>query len=119
MKVSPFEFYVGFDTYILCRLGDFLSNKFAIRPHSGWVFVSHALRAQLGLKTIRLKKAISLADRFFVVVIILNGGINPEWILCDFKVSIPVLTAQFFAVNLTVLDARGNEVNFSSMIVVN
>ncbi|WP_222843085.1 hypothetical protein, partial [Lactiplantibacillus plantarum] len=43
------------DTYILNLMGAFEFNHFAIRPQSGWFFVSHALAHSTGPKGINKK----------------------------------------------------------------
>ncbi|WP_222843086.1 hypothetical protein, partial [Lactiplantibacillus plantarum] len=46
------------DTYILNLMGAFEFNHFAIRPQSGWFFVSHALAHSTGPKGINKKVAL-------------------------------------------------------------
>ncbi|WP_222843084.1 hypothetical protein, partial [Lactiplantibacillus plantarum] len=46
----------GSDTYILNLMGAFEFNHFAIRPQSGWFFVSHALAHSTGPKGINQNK---------------------------------------------------------------
>lgn len=46
----------GSDTYILNLMGAFEFNHFAIRPQSGWFFVSHALAHSTGPKGIIKKR---------------------------------------------------------------
>ncbi|WP_222843088.1 hypothetical protein, partial [Lactiplantibacillus plantarum] len=50
----------GSDTYILNLMGAFEFNHFAIRPQSGWFFVSHALAHSTGPKGITKKSHTSL-----------------------------------------------------------